>query len=146
MNNVRTDGKGCPVFYRCFSCRFFTTDFTNLSELRDLRTAKAEQLAKLQAGYGTVLRRGPLADANLQLISAEISQFDRLISKCRLISPPLPRRTTSESSGGSTAAIATPRSSRSRRSPLASRSSTNPPSTLPRSTLRRSIARDADTG
>jgi hypothetical protein len=28
MNNVRADGKGCPVFYRCFSCRFFTTDFT----------------------------------------------------------------------------------------------------------------------
>jgi hypothetical protein len=70
------------VFYRCLSCRFFTTDFTHLPALRDLRTAKAEQHARLQAGYGTVLRRGPLADANLHLIAEEIAQIDQLIRKC----------------------------------------------------------------
>jgi hypothetical protein len=25
MNNVRADGRGCPVYYRCFSCKFLTT-------------------------------------------------------------------------------------------------------------------------
>lgn len=84
MNNVRADGKGCPVFYRCFSCRFFTTDFTYLPQLRDLRSAKAEQLARLQAGYGTVLRAGPLTDASLRLLGEEIVQLDALISKCEI--------------------------------------------------------------
>ncbi|MFJ7631135.1 hypothetical protein ACIQZN_32140 [Streptomyces sp. NPDC097595] len=23
-NNVRADGRGCPVYYRCFSCNCFT--------------------------------------------------------------------------------------------------------------------------
>lgn len=82
MNNVRADGHGCPVFYRCFSCRFFTTDFTHLPALRDVRTAKAEQLARLQAGYGTILHHGPLAEANLRLLAEEIGQLDQLIVKC----------------------------------------------------------------
>jgi hypothetical protein len=82
MNNVRADGKGCPVFYRCFSCRFFTTEFTHLPQLRDVRAAKAEHLARLQASYGTVLRAGPLTDASLRLLSEEIAQLDALIGKC----------------------------------------------------------------
>ena len=82
MNNVRADGKACPVFYRCFSCRFFTTDFTHLPQLRDVRAAKAEHLARLQASYGTVLRAGPLTDASLRLLSEEIAQLDALIGKC----------------------------------------------------------------
>ena len=28
MNNVRADGHGCPGYNRCFSCTFYTTDFT----------------------------------------------------------------------------------------------------------------------
>jgi integrase len=47
MNNVRADGRGCPVFYRCFSCTFFTTDFTHLPELQQLRESKAAQLVRL---------------------------------------------------------------------------------------------------
>jgi len=82
MNNVRADGKGCPVFYRCFSCRFFTTDFTHLPQLQDLRASKAEHLARLQASYGTLLRAGPLTDANLRLLAEEIAQLDVLIGKC----------------------------------------------------------------
>ncbi|MBE1584027.1 tyrosine-type recombinase/integrase [Nonomuraea angiospora] len=82
MNNVRADGKGCPVFYRCFSCHFFSTDFTQLPQLRELRQAKAEHLARLQASYGTILRAGPLTDANLRLLAEEIAQLDTLISKC----------------------------------------------------------------
>ncbi|MGP3959832.1 hypothetical protein ACTWPT_27855 [Nonomuraea sp. 3N208] len=42
MNNVRANGKGSPVFCRCFSCHFFSTDFTHLPQLRDLRRAKTE--------------------------------------------------------------------------------------------------------
>ncbi|WP_369253750.1 tyrosine-type recombinase/integrase [Streptomyces sp. R35] len=56
MNNVRADGRGCPVYYRCFSCKFFTTDFSQLPELRQLRDTKAQQLALLEAAYGTVRR------------------------------------------------------------------------------------------
>jgi integrase len=82
MNNVRADGKGCPVFYRCFSCRFFTTDFTHLPQLRQVRATKAEHLARLQASYGTLLRAGPLTDANLRLLAEEIAQLDALIGKC----------------------------------------------------------------
>jgi integrase len=82
MNNVRADGQGCPVFYRCFSCRFFSTDFTHLPQLREIRAAKAEHLARLQAGYGTVLRAGPLTDASLRLLAEEITQLDALIGKC----------------------------------------------------------------
>lgn len=37
MNNVRADGHRCPVYNRCFSCAFCTTDFTHLPELRQLR-------------------------------------------------------------------------------------------------------------
>lgn len=82
MHNVRADGKGCPIFYRCFSCRFFTTDFTQLPDLQALRTSKAEQLAKLEAGYGSILRAGPLAEANLRLLREEITQLDKLITRC----------------------------------------------------------------
>jgi integrase len=82
MNNVRADGRGCPVFYRCFSCTFFTTDFTQLPELRQLRESKAGQLARLDSAYGSVLTPGPLADANLKLLREEITQIDELIAKC----------------------------------------------------------------
>jgi integrase len=82
MNNVRADGHGCPIFYRCFSCTFFTTDFTHLGELRQLRADKAEQLARLEAGYGALFRAGPLADANLNLLRQEIAQLAELITKC----------------------------------------------------------------
>jgi hypothetical protein len=82
MNNVRADGRGCPIFYRCFSCRFFTTDFTQLPELRQLRESKAGQLAQLQAAYGHLVTPGPLADANLKLLCEEIAQIDELIAKC----------------------------------------------------------------
>jgi integrase len=82
MNNVRADGHGCPVYYRCFSCKFFTTDFTQLTELRQLRSAKAEQLARLNAAYGSVLAPGPLTTAQLELLHQEITQIDELISKC----------------------------------------------------------------
>ncbi|MEU5200403.1 tyrosine-type recombinase/integrase [Streptomyces scabiei] len=55
MNNVRADGHGCPVYNRCFSCTYYTTDFTHLPELRQLRAGKAEQLAALESAYGSVL-------------------------------------------------------------------------------------------
>lgn len=82
MNNVRADGHGCPVYYRCFSCKFFTTDFTQLTELRQLRSSKAEQLARLEGAYDSVLTRGPLTAAQLELLRQEIAQIDELISKC----------------------------------------------------------------
>jgi integrase len=82
MNNVRADGRGCPVFYRCFSCTFFTTDFSQLPDLHQLRGSKAGQLARLQAAYGQLLTPGPLADANLKLLREEITQIDELIAKC----------------------------------------------------------------
>ncbi|MEV2255590.1 hypothetical protein AB0I94_34365 [Streptomyces sp. NPDC050147] len=59
MNNVRADGHGCPVYYRCYSRKFFTTDFSQLPELCQLREAKAQQLAMLEAAYGSVLTRTP---------------------------------------------------------------------------------------
>lgn len=71
MNNVRTDGHGCPVYNRCFSCTFYTTDFTHLPELRQLRAEKAEQLTA-----------GPLSAANLELLRQEIQQIDELVGKC----------------------------------------------------------------
>jgi hypothetical protein len=82
MNNVRADGRGYPVFYRCFSCRFFTTDFTQLPDLRKLRESKASQLARLEAAYGQLLTPGPVTDANLTLLREEITQLDELIAKC----------------------------------------------------------------
>jgi hypothetical protein len=82
MNNVRADGHGCPVYYRCFSCKFFTTDFTQLTELRQLRSSKAEQLASLDSAYDSVLTPGPLTTAQLELLRQEITQIDELISKC----------------------------------------------------------------
>lgn len=82
MNNVRADGHGCPVYYRCFSCEFFTTDFTQLTELRQLRTSKAEQLAHLDSAYDSLLTPGPLTAAQLELLRQEITQIDELISKC----------------------------------------------------------------
>jgi integrase len=82
MNNVRADGHGCPVYYRCFSCKFFTTDFTQLTELRQLRSSKAEQLARLDSAYDSVLTPGPLTAAQLGLLEQEIRQIDELISKC----------------------------------------------------------------
>jgi integrase len=83
MNNVRADGHGCPIYYQCFSCRFFTTDFSHLNELRRLRAQKSEQVVTLEAGYDTVFRRGPLADANLALLRQEIDQIDLLIARCQ---------------------------------------------------------------
>ncbi|MFP1624047.1 tyrosine-type recombinase/integrase [Streptomyces sp. 5K101] len=82
MNNVRADGHGCPVYNRCFSCTFYTTDFTHLPELRQLRAGKAEQLAALESAYGTVLTTGPLSAANLELLRQEIQQIDELVGKC----------------------------------------------------------------
>jgi integrase len=82
MNNVRADGHGCPVYYRCFSCKFFTTDFTQLTELRQLLSSKTEQLARLESAYGSVLTPGPLTTAQLRLLSEEITQIDELITKC----------------------------------------------------------------
>ncbi|MFF2812551.1 tyrosine-type recombinase/integrase [Streptomyces sp. NPDC058000] len=82
MNNVRADGHGCPVYYRCFSCKFFTTDFTQLTELRQLRASKTEQLARLEGAYGSVLAPGPLTAAQLELLRQEIAQVDELIGKC----------------------------------------------------------------
>ncbi|MED7827612.1 site-specific integrase [Streptomyces chiangmaiensis] len=82
MNNVRADGHGCPVFYRCFACKFYTTDFTHLPELRQLRTSKAEQLARLESAYDNVLTPGPLSAANLELLRQEIKQIDELVDKC----------------------------------------------------------------
>ncbi|MEU5231694.1 tyrosine-type recombinase/integrase [Streptomyces anulatus] len=82
MNNVRADGHGCPVYYRCFSCKFFTTDFTQLPELRQVRDAKAEQLLRLEAAYGSVLAPGPLSRANVELLRQELIQLDELIGKC----------------------------------------------------------------
>ncbi|MEV8597353.1 hypothetical protein [Streptomyces sp. NPDC052012] len=99
MNNVRADGRGCPVYYRCFSCKFFTTDFTHLTELRQLRSSKAEQLARMEGArqlrsskaeqlarmegaYDTVLTPGPLSEANMELLRQEIRQIDELTSKC----------------------------------------------------------------
>ncbi|WP_331727427.1 site-specific integrase (plasmid) [Kitasatospora sp. NBC_00374] len=82
MNNVRADGHGCPVYYRCFSCKFFTTDFTQLPELRQLRDSKAEQLVRLEAAYGSLLVPGPLSRANTELLRQELAQIDELISKC----------------------------------------------------------------
>ena len=82
MNNVRADGHGCPVYYRCFSCKFFTTDFTQLTELQQLRSSKAEQLARLESAYDSVLTPGPLTAAQLELLRQEITQIDELINKC----------------------------------------------------------------
>ncbi|MFI1049638.1 site-specific integrase [Streptomyces griseoruber] len=82
MNNVRADGHGCPVYYRCFSCKFFTTDFTQLPDLRQLRDTRAEQLARLEAAYGSVLVPGPLGRANTELLRQELVQIDELINKC----------------------------------------------------------------
>ncbi|MFE4961176.1 hypothetical protein ACFRCW_46685 [Streptomyces sp. NPDC056653] len=82
MNNVRADGRGCPVYYRCFSCTFYTTDFTHLPELRQLRASKAEQLATLEGAYGSVLTPGPLTATNLELLRLEIKQVDELVGKC----------------------------------------------------------------
>lgn len=82
MNNVRADGRGCPIFYRCFACRFFSTDFTHLTELRQLRAKKAEHLVALETGYGTVLRKSSLADANITLLREEVRQLDDLVQKC----------------------------------------------------------------
>ncbi|MER7582311.1 hypothetical protein [Kitasatospora sp. NPDC097691] len=73
---------GCPVYYRCFSCKFFTTDFTQLPELRQLRDTKAEQLVRLEAAYGSLLVPGPLSRANMELLRQELVQIDELISKC----------------------------------------------------------------
>jgi hypothetical protein len=82
INNVRADGHGCPVYYRCFSCKFFTTDFTQLPELRQLRDTKAEQLVRLEAAYGSLLVPGPLTRANVELLRQELVQIDELIGKC----------------------------------------------------------------
>ncbi|GAA5062235.1 tyrosine-type recombinase/integrase [Streptomyces similanensis] len=82
MNNIRADGRGCPVYYRCFSCAFYTTDFTHLPELRQLRAGKAEQLATLEAAYGSTLTPGPLTATNLDLLRLEIKQIDELMAKC----------------------------------------------------------------
>ncbi|MET8808870.1 hypothetical protein [Streptomyces sp. NPDC004546] len=82
MNNVRADGHRCPVYNRCFSCTFYTTDFTHLPELRQLRAGKAEQLAALESAYGSVLTTGPLSAANLELLHREIQQIDELVGKC----------------------------------------------------------------
>jgi len=82
MNNVRADGHGCPVYYRCFSCTFFTSDFTQLTELRGLRASEAEQLTRLESAYDSVLAPGPLTTAQLELLRQEIAQIDELISKC----------------------------------------------------------------
>lgn len=82
MNNVRADGHGCPVYYRCFSCKFFTTDFSQLPELRQLRDAKAQQLAMMESAYGSVLTPTALTRANMELLRQEIIQVDELIAKC----------------------------------------------------------------
>ncbi|WNI20139.1 tyrosine-type recombinase/integrase [Actinacidiphila sp. ITFR-21] len=82
MNNVRADGRGCPVYYRCLSCKFFTTDFTQLPELRQLRDGKAEQMARLEAAYDSVLAASSLSRANVELLRQEIAQIDELIGKC----------------------------------------------------------------
>ncbi|MEV8395881.1 MULTISPECIES: hypothetical protein [unclassified Streptomyces] len=82
MNNVRADGHGCPEYNRCISCTFYTTDFTHLPELRQLRAGKAEQLAALESAYGSVLTAGPLSAANLELLRQEIQQIDELVGKC----------------------------------------------------------------
>ncbi|WP_186001534.1 hypothetical protein [Streptomyces sp. IB201691-2A2] len=82
MNNVRADWRGCPVYYRCFSCKFFTTDFTHLTELRQLRSSKAEQLARLEGAYDSVLTPGPLSAANMELLRQEIRQIDEFVGKC----------------------------------------------------------------
>ncbi|MEU6405374.1 site-specific integrase [Streptomyces sp. NPDC046985] len=82
MNNVRADGHGCPVYNRCFSCTLYTTDFTHLPELHQLRAGKAEQLAALESAYGNVLTAGPLSTANLELLRREIQQIDELVGKC----------------------------------------------------------------
>ncbi|MEJ8639799.1 site-specific integrase [Streptomyces sp. MS2.AVA.5] len=82
MNNVRADGHGCPVYYRCFSCKFFTTNFSQLPELRQLRDAKAQQLALLEAAYGSVLTPNALTRANMELLRQEIIQVDELTAKC----------------------------------------------------------------
>ncbi|MEU4099360.1 hypothetical protein AB0F16_01720 [Streptomyces tanashiensis] len=79
---TRWDGHGCPVYNRCFSCTFCTTDFTHLPELRQLRAGKAEQLAALESAYGGVLTAGPLSAANLELLRREIQQIDELVGKC----------------------------------------------------------------
>ncbi|MFD9562174.1 hypothetical protein [Streptomyces sp. NPDC059994] len=82
MNNVRADGHGCPVYNRCFSCTFYTTDFTHLPELRQLRAGKAEQLAALESAYGGVLTAGPLSAASLELLRQEVQQIDERVGKC----------------------------------------------------------------
>jgi integrase len=82
LNNVRADGHGCPINFRCFACRFYSTDFTHLAELRRLREDKADHLVALQAALGTVLRKGGLSDANILLIQEELAQVDELIGKC----------------------------------------------------------------
>jgi hypothetical protein len=99
MNNVRADGHGCPVYNRCFSCTFYTTDFTHLPELRQLRAGKAEQLAALESAYGSVLTAGPLSAVNLELLRREIQQLDELVGKCEadIGSLTLEERTTVES-------------------------------------------------
>ncbi|MDQ0796518.1 hypothetical protein [Streptomyces sp. B1I3] len=49
MNNVRADGHGCPVYNRCFSCTFYTTDFTHLPEVRQLRAGRADSSLRWRA-------------------------------------------------------------------------------------------------
>ncbi|MFJ3505683.1 hypothetical protein [Streptomyces sp. NPDC090135] len=79
---LRADGHGCPVYNGCFSCTFYTTDFTHLPELRQLRTGKAEQLAALESAYGGVLTAGPLNAAGLELLRQEVQQIDERVGKC----------------------------------------------------------------
>lgn len=53
-----------------------------LTELRQLRSSKAEQLARLESAYESLLTPGPLGAANIELLRQEIVQIGELISKC----------------------------------------------------------------
>ncbi|MGW0531116.1 hypothetical protein [Streptomyces sp. NPDC003032] len=46
-----------------------------------MRDAKAEQLLRLEAAYGSVLAPGPLSRANVELLRQELLPLDELIGK-----------------------------------------------------------------
>ncbi|MDQ0784938.1 hypothetical protein QFZ64_000435 [Streptomyces sp. B3I8] len=59
MNNVRADGHRCPVYNRCFSCAFCTTDFTHLPELRQLRRRRRSPRSTRRPGTRKSRPRSP---------------------------------------------------------------------------------------
>ncbi|MGY6021630.1 hypothetical protein [Streptomyces spinosirectus] len=71
-----------PGVLPAYLSKFFTTDFTHPTGLRQLRSSKAEQLTRLESVYDSALASGPPSAATMELLRQEIEQIGGLFGKC----------------------------------------------------------------